>query len=100
MSSRTILRTIRLISLQSTRNLTTSSVLRADIDVHSTKKNDGHNTQQDAVRGGQDAKAKKKGGAATSEKSNVDHSKEKEKLGTKAPGPIIGMDDERGGKGE
>ena len=95
----------RLPSMYASRTLTTTSLLRAEIGPHATKEKDGHNVQQDAVR---DAKEKKNetenggagkeggdGGAAVSEKSGGEN--EKAKLGTKAPGPVIGMNDERGG---
>ena len=88
----------RLAAIHSPRSLTTTSFLRAETGPHATKEKDGHNVQQDAVR---DAKKKRNesgggdGGAAVSEKSGGEN--EKAKLGTKAPGPVIGMNDERGG---
>jgi len=87
-----------LTATQTSRSLTTTSLLRAEIGSHAHEEKDGHNVQQDAVRDAKDKKNKSgggDGGAAVSEKSTGEN--EKAKLGTKAPGPVIGMNDERGG---
>lgn len=65
---------------------------------------DTHNAQQDAVRDGKAERASGKGeSSATSEKAggagHKDLNKKAKEDHPEAPGPVIGMNDERGGKG-
>ncbi|TAQ84683.1 hypothetical protein B7494_g6992 [Chlorociboria aeruginascens] len=61
------------------------------------RESDSHNAQQDAVKEGKSERAKGEGGQATSEKSSGGNEKAK-KDNPEAPWPVIGMNDERGGK--
>jgi len=92
------------------RALSTSAVTRKwegrQPEEHATRTNDGHNVQTDAVEGGKQERAKGEGSQASSEKDvrgrpGMDEtSNEKAKKDhPEAPGPVIGMNDERGGKG-
>ena len=66
-----------------------------------SRETDTHNAQQDAVRAGKADRASGDGSSATSEKAGGDGSKDlnrkAEKDHPEAPGPVIGMNDERGG---
>ena len=93
-----LFRASRTAAVHSTRSLTTTSLLRAEVGSHAHEEKDAHNVQQDAVKDAKDKKNKSSGGdggAAVSQKSGGEN--EKAKSGTKAPGPVIGMNDERGG---
>lgn len=67
-------------------------------DQHTTREGDHHNIQQDESR---TAKHMKEGGnessGAISEKDSKDDGKKAKEAAPKQPGPIIGMNDERGG---
>ncbi|RDW62846.1 hypothetical protein BP5796_11148 [Coleophoma crateriformis] len=65
---------------------------------HVTNEGDSHNVQQDASKDGKQARAEgSENSAATSEKGTSAGEKAKSEH-PNAPGPILGMEDERGGK--
>jgi len=106
MLSNRLLRTIP-ISLSARRSFTSTTRARLGNDEsppHATDKKDTHNVQQDAVRGGEKdrGKGQTQGSNAATESAdgggeNV-HEKTKREF-PEAKGPVIGMNDERGGKG-
>jgi len=67
---------------------------------HVTENNDSHNVQKDASKSGQQERAK--GGSNSQAMSEADHGNQNAKAKKdhpEAPGPVLGMNDERGGKG-
>lgn len=72
-------------------------------DENTTREKDTHNAQQDAVRDGKAERAAGESGSsgATSEKAggagHADLNEKAKKEHPEAPGPVIGMNDERGG---
>jgi len=72
---------------------------------HATKEKDAHNVQSDAVREGKQERASGEGSSAATEKADggkaqgEDGNKKAERDNPEAPKPVIGMNDERGGKG-
>jgi len=62
------------------------------------REKDKYNVQQDATREGKEERRKGEGSQAATEKGGGYNEKAK-KDHPKAPGPVIGMNDERGGKG-
>jgi len=67
------------------------------------REKDSHNVQQDATRDGKAERAAGEGGTGTTEKAGGkgqgDLNKKAKEEHPEAPGPVIGMNDERGGKG-
>jgi len=68
---------------------------------NSSREPDSHNAQIDAVKEGKESRAKNDGkdSAATSEKDDGNMNEKAKRDHPEAPSPVIGMNDERGGKG-
>jgi hypothetical protein len=64
---------------------------------HITRTNDSHNTQIDAAKDGAADRASSDGSTAATEKNKEDYNAKSKETHPKAPDPIIGMNDERGG---
>lgn len=102
-------RTIPSASTPATRHLSTSSSLQAwtgrQPEDNTVRETDSNNVQQDAVRDGKadrassDAADSGNKSGATSEKDVKNNNQKAKEENPEAPGPVIGMNDERGGKG-
>lgn len=68
---------------------------------HVTESDESHNVQKDASREGmkERAKGQESDSAAVSERDNQKMNEKAKKEHSEAPRPVIGMNDERGGKG-
>jgi len=60
---------------------------------------DSNNVQIDASKEGKKERASGEGSAATSEKDKGNQNEKAKEDHPEAPGPVLGMNDERGGKG-
>ncbi|KAF2729365.1 hypothetical protein EJ04DRAFT_414288, partial [Polyplosphaeria fusca] len=84
-------------------SLSTSTQADKDIKQHATQKTaqgDHHDPQSKAAKEAQhSAKEKGTGGNATEQKDSVGGVKKAKKEFPEAPDPVVGMQDERGGRG-
>ena len=64
---------------------------------HITRTDDSHNTQIDAAKEGAADRASSNGSTAATEKDKGDNNSKSKETHPKAPDPVIGMNDERGG---
>lgn len=64
---------------------------------HANMVSETNNVQHDAAKEGQAERASGDGSAATSERDDTNQNAKAKKDHPEAPGPVIGMNDERGG---
>lgn len=64
---------------------------------HVTRTEDKHNIQKDASESGKEERAQGGGSQATSEGDHGNMNEKAKKDHPEAPGPVLGMNDERGG---